>query len=77
MKKDEIAMEKAAALKRLRSRVRLEASIRADFVLNELLPEFEAEFDRRIAAREPYELSSYDEWVKTAVDRVMRPAIAR
>jgi hypothetical protein len=62
-------MAKSVALKRLRSRVRLEAAIRADLVLNEMLPEFEAEFDRRVAAGEPYELTSYDEFVVAAVDK--------
>lgn len=62
-------MAKAVALKRLRNRVRLEASIRADLVLNELLPEFEDEFDRRVAAGEPYELESYETWVVEAVNR--------
>lgn len=62
-------MAKTVALKRLRSRVRLEAAIRADLVLNEILPEFEEEFDRRVAAGEPYELTSYDEWVASAVER--------
>ena len=62
-------MAKAAALKRLRSRVRLETAIIADLVLNEILPEFEDEFDRRVAAGEPYELKTYDEWVAAAVER--------
>lgn len=62
-------MAKAVAFKRLRSRVRLEAAIRADLVLNEILPEFEDEFDRRVAAGEPYELTTYDEWVANAVAR--------
>ena len=62
-------MAKFAALKRLRSRVRLEAAIRADLVLNEILPEFEAEFDRRVAAGEPYELTTYDQWVAEAVEK--------
>lgn len=66
-------MAKTAALKRLRSRVRLEAAIRADIVLNGLLDEFEAEFDRRVAAGQPYELTSYDEWVVSAVDRHLAP----
>jgi hypothetical protein len=62
-------------MKRLRARVRLEASVRGDIVLNELLDEFETEFDRRVAAGEPFELERYDDWVAEAVDRVMRPAI--
>ena len=71
MKRDEIAMAKAVALKRLRSRVRLEAAIRADIVLNDILDEFESEFDRRVAAGEPYELTSYDEWAAAAVGQRM------
>lgn len=68
-RKDPIALAKQVALKRLRSRVRLEAAIRADLILNEILPEFEKEFNRRVAAGEPYELTSYDEWVVSQVDR--------
>ncbi len=66
-------MAKASALKRLRSRVRLEAQIRADEVLNELLPYFEEEFERRVAAGETYELTSYDEWCAKAVDGKLLP----
>ena len=69
LRKDDISLAKQIALKRLRNRVRLEAAIRADIVLNELLPEFEREFDRRVAAGEPYELETYEEWVVQAVDR--------
>jgi hypothetical protein len=73
IRKSEIALAKATAIKRLRSRVRLEASIRADVVLNEMLDEFEAEFDRRVAAGEPFELTSYDQWVVERVDRQLAP----
>lgn len=66
-------MAKSVALKRLRNRVRLEASIRADLVLNDLLGEFEEEFDRRVGAGEPYELASYEDWVVSAVNQRLLP----
>lgn len=66
-RKDDITMAKGAAFKRLRGRVRLELNVLGDKILNDLLPDFEAEFDRRVAAGEPYELTSYDEWVASSV----------
>lgn len=68
-KKDPVEMARAIALKRIRARVRLEAAVRADLVLNEIESEFLDEFDRRVAAGEPYELTSYEEWVRERVDR--------
>mgnify|MGYP001188998455 CR=1 FL=1 len=62
-RKDDITLAKQIAFKRLRGRVRLELNVLGDKILNDLLPEFEQEFDRRVAAGEPYELTSYDEWV--------------
>lgn len=50
-------------------------SIRADRLLNELLDDFEAEFDRRVAAGEPYELTTYDEWVVDSVNRMLPAAV--
>jgi len=75
LRKDDISLAKAVAVKRLRSRVRLEASIRADIILNDILDEFEVEFDRRVAAGQPYELTSYDEWVSARVDQRMLPVV--
>lgn len=68
--KDDISLAKSEAVKRLRSRVRLETSIIADRVLNTLLDDFMREFDQRVASGEPYELVSYDEWVAEAVTRL-------
>lgn len=76
MRKDDIAMAKGVALKRLRNRVRLEASIRAEYILRDLLAEFETEFDRRVAAGEPYELTTYEQWVVETVNAHMLPAPA-
>lgn len=67
-KKTDIQLAKAAAMKRIRTAVRLELSVRADLILNDLLEEFETEFDRRIAAGEPYELTSYQGWIQEVVD---------
>lgn len=69
-KKTDIEMAKTEAIKRLRSRVRLETSIIADRVLNGLLDDFNTEFDRRVAEGESYELVEYDEWVAEAVLRL-------
>ena len=43
--------------------MRLEYAIQADIMLNSLLDEFEKEFDRRVSAGEPYELTSYEQWI--------------
>lgn len=69
-KKNDIEMARTEAVKRLRSRVRLETSIIADRVLNNVLDEFNIDFDRRVAAGESYELIEYDEWVAEAVHRL-------
>lgn len=68
-KKDSVEMARAIALKRIRARVRLEAAVRADLVLNEIEADFLEEFDRRVLAGEPYELTSYEDWVRERVDR--------
>lgn len=60
-------MAKQSALKRLRARTRLELQIIGDEILNELLPTFEEEFERRVAQGLTYELTSYDEWVADEV----------
>lgn len=74
MKKNDIALAKATGLKRLRNRVRLETSILADRVINELVDEYEFEFERRLADGEPYELDTYEEWVVAAVKRKLAAA---
>lgn len=71
-KKTDIEMAKAIATKRLRSRVRLESSVLADTVLNEVLDEFSREFDRRVAMGEPYELDNYDEFVMRSIAAAIR-----
>ncbi len=68
-RKDEIKMAEAIALKRLRNRARLEASIRVDLILNEIEDEFIDEFNRRVLAGEAYELTSYEAWVVDALDK--------
>lgn len=72
-RKTEIELAKAVALKRLRARARLEAAVRADLALNDILPSFEDEFDRRVAAGEPYELTSYDAWLVEQVNLQLAP----
>ncbi len=68
-RKDEVTMARAVALKRLRNRARLEASIRVDLIMNEIEEEFITEFNRRVLAGEAYELTSYETWVVEALDQ--------
>lgn len=66
-RKDNIILAKEVGRKRLRNRVRLEAAIRADVLLNDVVADFEEEFDRRLAAGEPFELAGYDDWIVTRI----------
>jgi hypothetical protein len=67
-KKDDIQLAKQMAIKRIRSAVRLELGIRADVILNDLLDSFGEEYDRRVAAGEPYELTGYQGWIQDTID---------
>ena len=67
-KKTDIQLAKATAYKRIKSAVRLEMSIRADAVLNDLLDEFDKAFQRQLASGGPVELTAFDSWVKDAVE---------
>ena len=69
-RKDKIVMAKQTGIKRLRNAVRTEYAIKADIALNDLLPEFEDEFDRRLATGESLELTSYAEWVEDTVKQL-------
>ena len=66
-KLSDTALEKKIGLKRIRSRARLEASIMVDRLLNDVEEEFLDEFDRRVAAGEPFTLHTSDTWVAERV----------
>lgn len=68
-------MAKLAGVKRIRAAVRAEAAIRADLILNELLDGFTTEFDRRVAAGEPYELRDFGSWIAEAVEEKIPVAL--
>jgi hypothetical protein len=68
-KRTEVEMQRLIGIKRIRNRARLEAAIRVDLMLNDLEDDFVSEFDRRVAAGEPHELQTYEQWVVDAVNQ--------
>lgn len=69
-------MAKTIATKRLRNQVRLEATIHADLILNDLLADFEEQFQLQVDAGQPYELTDYVAYVQGEVRRRMLPTIS-
>ncbi len=65
-KQDSLELAKSQALKRLRSRVRLEMSLRADVLLNELEPPLLAAIEERAQAGMPFQVEDLDNWVREA-----------
>lgn len=73
-KKSDIELAQWANLKRLRSAVRLEASIRVDQILNQLEDDAKKEMDRRINAGEGVgALIAYHGWIEEAVASKFAP----
>lgn len=67
MRKDDITLARLANRKRIRTIVRLETSIQADSIIDDLLDQADTEFDRRVLSGGPYTLVEYEGWVMQAV----------
>lgn len=76
MHKDPIELARALGLKRIRQRVRNEASLRCDIILNSVEDEYHKEFNSRVLRGEPYELLSDDGWIQERVSKHF-PALPR
>lgn len=55
-KKDKVEFEKTRMLKAVRTAIRLKYALLADEEINDLLPRFAEQFDRAVAAQEPFVL---------------------
>ena len=76
-KKTKTELARAIAKKRIRARIRMEAAIRCDVILNELEAQFDEEFDRAVKAGDPYVLDMEDArvelWLRQAISRRFLP----
>lgn len=72
MKKDEVTLARQANRKRIRTIVRLETSIMADRIIDDLLDQADEEFDRRVMTGGSYTLVEYEGWVMNAVRETFR-----
>lgn len=67
MKKDDVTRARLANRKRIRTIVRLETSIQADGIIDDLLDQADQEFDRRVLTGDSYTLVEYEGWIMDTV----------
>ena len=68
-KKSSVELAKALGVKRVRSAVRLELACQGDLILNDLLDEYDRAFAKAIADGTSIELTGYQDWVRTGVEK--------
>jgi hypothetical protein len=75
-KRDADEQGEFAAIKRIRSLVRTEAQIRADALLNEILPDFVEERKLRLEAGQAPDPENFEQYVRERVTQLLTPVKA-